>query len=47
VGHSGGFPGICDFMDIYLDLGATVIVLSNTDAGCMAVLDYLQEHPLE
>jgi D-alanyl-D-alanine carboxypeptidase len=47
VGHSGGFPGICDFMDIYLDLGYTVIVLSNTDQGCMPVLEFLQEQPLE
>jgi D-alanyl-D-alanine carboxypeptidase len=47
VGHSGGFPGICDFMDIYLDLGYTVIVLSNTDSGCMPVLELLQEQPLE
>jgi CubicO group peptidase (beta-lactamase class C family) len=47
VGHSGGFPGICDFMDIYLDLGYTVIVLSNTDEGCMPVLEFLREQPLE
>jgi CubicO group peptidase (beta-lactamase class C family) len=47
VGHSGGFPGICDFMDIYVDLGYTVIVLSNTDRGCMAVLELFQEQPLE
>ena len=47
VGHSGGFPGICDFMDIYLDLGYTVILLSNTDRGCMLVLEFLEEQPLE
>jgi D-alanyl-D-alanine carboxypeptidase len=46
VGHSGGAPGICDFMDIYLDLGYTVIVLSNTDTGCVAVRQYLLENPL-
>jgi hypothetical protein len=46
VGHSGGFLGICDFMDIYLDLGYTVIVLSNSDAGCMPVLEFLREQPL-
>jgi D-alanyl-D-alanine carboxypeptidase len=46
VGHTGGFPGICDFMDIYLDLGYTVIVLSNTDEGCVPVLEFLREQPL-
>ncbi len=46
VGHSGGFAGICDFMDIYLDLGYAVIVLSNTDEGCVPVLEFLQEQPL-
>jgi len=47
VGHSGGFPGICDFMDIYLDLGYTVIMLSNSDEGCVPVLEFLREQLLE
>jgi CubicO group peptidase (beta-lactamase class C family) len=47
VGHSGGFPGICSFLDMYVDLDVTVIVLSNTDRGCMAVLDFFQGQPLE
>jgi hypothetical protein len=47
VGHSGGFPGICSFLDVYVDLGYTVIVLTNTDQGCVPVLDSLREHPLE
>jgi formylglycine-generating enzyme required for sulfatase activity len=34
-------------MDIYLDLGYTVIVLSNSDEGCMSVLEFLREQPLE
>ncbi len=29
VGHSGGFPGINSQLDIYLDLGYTVAVMSN------------------
>ncbi len=39
VGHGGGAPGICDFMDIYLDLGYTAIVLSNSDSDCYALLE--------
>lgn len=45
VGHSGGAPGVCNFMDMYLDSGYTVIVLSNTDMGCFPVLEFLREHP--
>jgi D-alanyl-D-alanine carboxypeptidase len=45
VGHSGGAPGVCAFLEIYLDSGYTVIVLSNTDLGCLPVLEFLREHP--
>lgn len=31
VGHNGGFPGISSQLDIYLDLGYTVAVMSNYD----------------
>lgn len=31
VGHSGGFPGINSSLDMYVDLGYTVIVMSNYD----------------
>jgi CubicO group peptidase (beta-lactamase class C family) len=31
VGHSGGFPGINSQLDMYLDLGYTVAVMSNYD----------------
>jgi len=47
VGHGGNAPGVCDLMDMYLDLGYTVIVLSNTDTGCLAVREFLLEHPLK
>ena len=36
VGHGGGAPGICSLMNIYLDLGYTTIVLTNSDEDCMA-----------
>ena len=31
VGHGGGAPGVCSNLGIYLDLGYTVVVLSNSD----------------
>ncbi len=31
VGHGGGFPGISSELDMYLDLGYTVAVMSNYD----------------
>jgi CubicO group peptidase (beta-lactamase class C family) len=33
VGHSGGFPGINSVLDIYLDSGYIVVVMSNYDNG--------------
>jgi hypothetical protein len=45
VGHGGGAPGVCTFLEMYLDSGYTAIVLSNTDQGCFAVLECLREHP--
>jgi CubicO group peptidase (beta-lactamase class C family) len=33
VGHSGGFPGINSQLDIYLDSGYIVAVMSNVDTG--------------
>lgn len=33
VGHSGGFPGINSQLDIYLDSGYIVAVMSNVDMG--------------
>jgi CubicO group peptidase (beta-lactamase class C family) len=36
VGHEGGFPGINSQLDIYLDLGYTVAVMSNYDPPAAA-----------
>ena len=33
VGHGGGFPGLNGNLDIFLDKGYTVAVLSNYDNG--------------
>jgi len=46
VGHTGGAPGVCAFFDTYPETGYTVVVLSNSDSDCAAVLEYLGEHPL-
>jgi CubicO group peptidase (beta-lactamase class C family) len=46
VGHTGGAPGVCSFLWIYPDTGYTIVVLSNSDNGCVPVLMYLRENPL-
>jgi CubicO group peptidase (beta-lactamase class C family) len=43
AGHSGGFPGISSVLDIYLDTGWTVVVLSNVDGGMPSVAQKLRE----
>ncbi len=44
VGHAGGAPGINGRLDIYLDLGYTIAVLSNYDPpAATQVADWLQE----
>ncbi|MFC2161728.1 serine hydrolase domain-containing protein, partial [Acidobacteriota bacterium] len=35
VGHSGGFPGINSNLDIYLDKGYVIAVMSNLDNGAL------------
>jgi len=45
VGHGGGAPGVCTLMDSFFDSGYTVIVLSNTDQDCLAVLEFLGKRP--
>jgi hypothetical protein len=47
VGHTGGFPGICSFLYMYIETGYTIVVLSNIDDGCIPTLRYLGDHPLE
>jgi CubicO group peptidase (beta-lactamase class C family) len=43
VGHSGGFPGINGRLDIYLDKGYIVAVLSNYDNGASPVARRISE----
>ena len=43
AGHSGGFSGIASVLDIYLDTGWTVVVLSNVDGGMPPVAQKLRE----
>ncbi|MGD8904976.1 MAG: serine hydrolase domain-containing protein, partial [Anaerolineae bacterium] len=43
VGHSGGAPGVCDFLDIYLDSGYTLVILSNSDSDCLPALQAIGE----
>jgi len=43
VGHGGGFPGISAKLDMYLDSGWTVVVLSNYDQAAITVADKLGE----
>ena len=47
VGHGGGAPGVCTSLEMYLDSGYTVIVLSNTDLGCFPVIEFLRENQFE
>jgi len=42
AGHSGGFSGISSNLDIYLDTGWTVVVLSNVDGGMPPVAQKLR-----
>ena len=42
VGHGGGFPGINSGLDMYLDSGYTVVVMSNCDMGAQPVVDRLR-----
>ncbi len=43
VGHSGGFPGISSKLDMYLDSGYTVAVMSNYDRGSHPVSSKARE----
>lgn len=41
VGHAGGFPGINSYLDMYVDLGYTVAVMSNRDGGATDLRDHI------
>ena len=43
VGHGGGFPGINGKLDIYLDKGYIVAVLSNYDNGASPVAQKISQ----
>ena len=43
VGHSGGFPGLNGSLDVYLDAGYVVAVLSNHDRAASPLADYINE----
>jgi CubicO group peptidase (beta-lactamase class C family) len=42
-GHGGGFPGISSQLDVFPELGYTVVVLSNYDMGAFPVVDALRD----
>jgi CubicO group peptidase (beta-lactamase class C family) len=46
VGHGGGFPGVNSFLDMYIDAGYVVVVLTNRDNGAAVVREFLASHPL-
>jgi CubicO group peptidase (beta-lactamase class C family) len=43
VGHGGGFPGVSSRLDMYPDLGYTVVVLSNYDRAAPPVFEKLRD----
>jgi CubicO group peptidase (beta-lactamase class C family) len=43
IGHGGRFPGISSKLEIYKDLGYTVIVMSNFDRGSVEVEQFIKE----
>lgn len=43
VGHGGGFPGISSRLNMYVDLGYTVAIMSNTDQGSQALKVFIEE----
>lgn len=42
IGHNGGAPGVDSQLDIYPDLGYTVIVLCNYDMASRAITSFIQ-----
>lgn len=43
IGHNGGAPGVSGQIDIYPDLGYTVIVLSNYDMIALPLMRFIQD----
>ncbi|MGL4599021.1 MAG: serine hydrolase domain-containing protein [Bacteroidia bacterium] len=43
IGHNGGAPGVDVQMDMYPDLGYTVIVLANYDRTVMPVMNFIED----
>ncbi len=43
IGHNGGAPGVEGQIDIYPDLGYSVIVLSNYDRAIRPIINRIQE----
>lgn len=43
VGHGGALPGVCSNLDIFVDLGYTVVILSNSSHDCIRVMIEIRE----
>ena len=43
VGHGGSFPGVCTMVDIFMDLGYTAVILSNSSKDCLRVISEVHE----
>ena len=43
VGHGGGFPGLNGNLDVFVDAGYVVAVLSNYDQGASGVAGYIKQ----
>lgn len=41
VGHGGGFPGLNSHLDIFLDKGYVLVVMSNYDSGAEPLRNYI------
>lgn len=47
VGHGGSLPGVCSILNMYVDLGYAVVVLSNSSNDCLRVIINIQEALLD
>jgi CubicO group peptidase (beta-lactamase class C family) len=46
VGHGGSFPGVNSFLDMYVDSGYVIVVMTNRDNGVVPVREFLATHTL-